>query len=813
MTDHDDIVDLLHRAVDDTPADDDQISRVAAVARRHRMVQRTAAAVAAAAVLAVGALVPWSRWDARPDRVDMVERPAAPADATPIWHDLPESPLDPRWGAFSWSSTGGLFVWGGYASVEGGTEGPRNDGAVLWDDTWTALPDSPLAPRMRMNSAAGWVEDVRRDGAAEREYWIVGGTGGDDGRTPLRDGAAYRPAGVGEGGWHELPTVPEPIAGGAVIDGSAMVVVAQGGDEGRPVYELLPGDGQWRAVEPSLPPADPAAVDNSDLHVLGVAGHLVVVGQGEMHLLADLPTGRNQDVDREWERIPAPDGAEAFGNIRGAVVDPARDAVVVLLSDGTYRYDLAAGEWSRIAGGLQPEPPQPIPLVRTDGGTLVAVDVVGGHVHALAEADGTWMALPPLDGSRVDAVVAAISSTVAGFDEGAGDPADVVDNLVVWGGMPGERRNAEALVLPLRQEAAIAQRGAEPDPAAVAGSYRAVVDYKDGTTQIFELVDGRVHGRQDPPYRTGPPTSWQGFGGGPVVSVDEQIQSGDATYIRARADGRDEAVWYRRTKPTWHEGLPATPVPRFAEGTRGFREVRDAEAGAQGLVRYSADIERAELDFLGWFSPLAGNAGTTHLPDTGADNANYWRGDGRIDIWVDAEGRVRRAEDVGCVVLGRTGCAEYEPRPRVVTRFDRFDALPPIAVPFDEGDAVTEAAQAGGITVVGCGDPAFDEPLRQRVAEGLDANGDIASHRIMDMPPPDLADGVARLHAERNGLFVAAARFRDGSDLDAGFRRARSLEAIVEGEPPRGSGWPSGPARGYAGVCAVESADWIELDR
>ena len=432
MTEHDDIVDLLHRAVDPAPAGDEQIAATAAAARRHRMARRTAAVMAVAAVLAIALVVPW---DARPTRVDLVDRPATPAPVRPSWHGLPDAPLDPRWGAFATVSGDGLLVWGGYVSAEGVAEGPRDDGAVYGNGRWSALPDGPLAPRMRMGGAAGWIEQVERDGTAGREYWIVGGTGGADGRTSLQDAAAYRPQDSGDGQWHELPAVPEPIIAGTVVGGEAMVAVGLDTDGGRALYELRPGDRQWRTLVPSLP--SPPAIDNSDLQVLAAGDHLIVVGQGAMFVT---PASESGGGGLRWQRVAAPDGARTLDNVRGAVADRARDAVVVLLSDGTYRYDLVAREWSRIAGGLQPDPPQPIPLVRTADDALVAVDVVGGQVHALVGDDG-WTALPPLDGSRVDAAVQAVEPSVRGLGD-----------VVVWGGMGTQEASPQGVMLARRAQ-------------------------------------------------------------------------------------------------------------------------------------------------------------------------------------------------------------------------------------------------------------------------------------------------------------------------------------------------------------------------
>jgi hypothetical protein len=220
----------------------------------------------------------------------------------------------------------------------------------------------------------------------------------------MRDAAAYRPV---TSTWRRLPSVPEPVSAGAWA-GDQLVVVADGS---RAVY-ALPADGrQWRELG-TLPP--PPAADNSDLHVLAADDHIVVVGLGAV-AVRDL----RRDAGGWQEVLPGPGGAGSLSNVRGAVAEPR--AIVVLLPDETLRYDLDRGAWSRIGRGLDPDPPQPIPLVRTHGGALVAVDVVNGRIHSLSD-EGAWTALAAMDGSRVDASVGVVR-----------------DQIVIWGGMGSEQ--------------------------------------------------------------------------------------------------------------------------------------------------------------------------------------------------------------------------------------------------------------------------------------------------------------------------------------------------------------------------------------
>jgi hypothetical protein len=414
MTDHDDIVRQLREAVATAPPSEDDIAAVAARMRRRRVVRSafTVGVTAAVVVLAAVTVAPLIQRSDRTGRIELADRAATTADqassdgmAEPLqWGDLPPSPLDDRWGAFSAWTGDELLIWGGYAWSGGDGEGPRSDGAAFDGAAWSTLPAGPLPALMRHNGVAAWTGD---------ELWIVGGTGGVDGTRLSRAAAAYRPA---TRRWRKLPAVPEPIGGGAWV-GDQLVVVAAVTDGPRAVYTLRAGDDQWRHVD-ALPPPHRSSRDNSDLHVLATADHVAVVGLGRVFVLAAGPDAAGSDA-AAWRRLPAPGGGNRLTNVRGAVA--LTDAFVVLLSNGTYRYDLGTRKWTRIADGLKPEPPQAIPLVRTGADDLVAVDVVNGGMYMLSD-DGTWIGLAALDEPRVDATV-----EVAG------------DQVVIWGGMGSEQ--------------------------------------------------------------------------------------------------------------------------------------------------------------------------------------------------------------------------------------------------------------------------------------------------------------------------------------------------------------------------------------
>lgn len=405
MTEHDDIARRLREAVETTPARDEDIDVIAANARRRRTVRRavTTGVTAVLVVVAVVTVPGLVRRLDRPDRIELADRPTATSSVAPErvpaqWEQLPPSPLDARWGAFSASTGDELLIWGGYGW--GSDEGPRSDGAIYDGTGWSELPDSPLPALARTNGVAAWTGD---------ELWIVGGTGGDDGRTPVREAAAYSPA---TRTWRELPSVPEPISGGAWT-GDQLVVVAAGTDGPRGVYTLQADGGKWGELG-TLPP--PSAADNSDLHVLAADSRVAVVGLGDI-FVRDLSSDAS-----DWQDVGVPVDGDGLSNVRGAAAE-AR-AFVVVLPDGTYRYDLDAGAWSRIAGGLEPDPPQPVPLLRMDDHMVVAVDVVNARVQAVS-GDDSWAALAELDEPRVDAT------------------AEIVDGqIVVWGGMGSEQQGS-----------------------------------------------------------------------------------------------------------------------------------------------------------------------------------------------------------------------------------------------------------------------------------------------------------------------------------------------------------------------------------
>jgi hypothetical protein len=171
-------------------------------------------------------------------------------------------------------------------------------------------------------------------------------------------------------------------------------------------------------------------------------------------------------------------------------------------------------------------------------------------------------------------------------------------------------------------------------------------------------------------------------------------------------------------------------VPVFREGTRGFHQVDDAEAAAQGLTRYSAQLPTADVDFLGWFAPMRGEE-------------PHENGDRMMDIWVDGQGRVHRVREQSPDVS----------RISTVIGFDQFNALRAIPLPSGEGDELPVATDVYAIEVVACGDPDFGDALRDQVQAELDGSDIVESYKIYDGSSPEV-DHVDR-HDTANTLFAA----------------------------------------------------------
>jgi hypothetical protein len=331
--------------------------------------------------------------------------------------------------------------------------------------------------------------------------------------------------------------------------------------------------------------------------------------------------------------------------------------------------------------------------------------------------------------------------------------------------------------------------GVQPDPAVVEGSFRAV----DGLTGTTYLVAG---GRALVQYRVGPSDvsphgSWRGFGDATNVRVEQQMFDGDQMYLLIRANG-EQPRWYRHSgSMTLPPGLAETPQPIFEEGTRGFERVDDEDAQAQGLTRYTADADAADLDFLGWFGPPNDVLGSSVAT---------------VDIWVDGDGRVRRLDEI----------THLPSEMAMVTRFDRFDAVEAIDLPYPEGADAPVAEDSAGMVMYAWGDRAFADELREHVTAELEADADIAEFEIFQRSAAERKNGPIL----EDELFAVGLRFTDDitADLDTQRRKLDQLASLTVGDVPahaqealRLNGTARNP-QGYAAIYAPALDSWMTLD-
>jgi hypothetical protein len=340
----------------------------------------------------------------------------------------------------------------------------------------------------------------------------------------------------------------------------------------------------------------------------------------------------------------------------------------------------------------------------------------------------------------------------------------------------------------------VAQRGegvtdTQPDAAGVEGSYRAVQQRWD-MVDTFLVAGGRVllqpSGAAWDHY---PASQWPGFGEAARLRITQAMLDGDQMYVRIGANGENQSRWYRYSgsRPQRMPRMAVTPLPVFEQGTRGFERVNDQDAHAKGLTRYTADADAADLEFLGWFSETSGAVTT-------------------VDIWVDADGRVRRLEKR----------RQADPDTPVITQFDRFDAVDPIDPPYSEDADAPVARDVVGAALYAYGDPAFADELRDRVTAELDGDADIAEYEIFERSAEDNStyDPVGE-----HELFLAAVRFADDvvADWDAQLRMMDPFASLTAGDVPAnvtpGDGPPRGSdPQGYAAFSQRELHQWITLD-
>jgi hypothetical protein len=221
--------------------------------------------------------------------------------------------------------------------------------------------------------------------------------------------------------------------------------------------------------------------------------------------------------------------------------------------------------------------------------------------------------------------------------------------------------------------------------------------------------------------------------------------------------------------------------------------VDDEDAHAKGLTRYTADADAADLDFLGWFSST--NIGAPGAPVT------------TVDIWVDADGRVRRLEEARRPDLEGPS----------ITRFDRFDAVGPIDRPYPEGAEAPVAEDVVGMVLYAYGDPAFADELRERLTAELNGDPDIAEFEIFERSAEDQRNSGPDLHSE---LFVAALRFTDdiAADVNAQHDIGGRFVGLSVGDVPANVSAGDRPAdataspQGYAAIYSSSLFPWMTLD-
>jgi hypothetical protein len=344
------------------------------------------------------------------------------------------------------------------------------------------------------------------------------------------------------------------------------------------------------------------------------------------------------------------------------------------------------------------------------------------------------------------------------------------------------------------------RRGAvQPDAGGVEGSYRAVQQQGDFTADTFLVAGGQAlirpaSGLNMPAYTDYTEDGWRGvFGEVTSMRVDPQVRfDGDQMYLRIAAN-EEPFRWYRYdgSGTQWPPGLAETPQPVFEEGTRGFERVDDEDAHANGLTRYTADVDTADLDFLGWFGPTNDTVGSPVAT---------------VDIWVDGDGRVRRLEE-------RT---RTDPDYPTITRFDRFDAVDPIDAPYPEGVDAPVAENIAGMMLYAWGDPAFADELRERVTAELEGDADIAEFEIFERSAAERNDGPDL----EDELFAVGLRFADDitADLDTQRRKLNQFGSFTAGDVPanaqealRRGGVAANP-RGYAAIYAPGLVSWMTLD-
>jgi Kelch motif len=270
---------------------------------------------------------------------------ASPLGEEVEWEQLAPIPT-PRTEVTAAALGDSIYVIGGFDAA--GRTVPTVEVYDIEADTWTRGPDLPVAVNHAMSAVA------------EGTVYVVGGYLG-----PLSDPTG-RTFALGQGGWEELPPMPEPrAAAGAAAVGPEIFVPGGVGPTGladsTPVLDIETR--RWR-TEPGL------VVPREHLGVASFGGHVYAVG------------GRTGGIGTNLGE------AEAF--------------------------DPATGNW-------RPLPPMPTPrgglaAAATSSGLVVApggeADSTFAEVEAFDVEEGRWVVLPPMPTSRHGLGVATVGTTV-----------------------------------------------------------------------------------------------------------------------------------------------------------------------------------------------------------------------------------------------------------------------------------------------------------------------------------------------------------------------------------------------------------------
>ena len=351
-----DLRQVLHEAaaVPRQPLDLDAI--LARSRRRRRRLGATGAAglvLACAAIVAVVAVL-------RTGPPDEPE-PAPFAGFSAGWTALPSPPEVRYEAAVGWTGDT-VLMWSG--STPAGTSEPRSDGYAFdaRANRWTAMPPSPLTPRM--NPAAVWT-------GRELLVW-----GGFSATRPLADGGAYDPL---RRTWRRLPAAPiDARAPLSVWTGEELIVWGTAARRPGPI----PRDGAaYRPATDSWRPIAAAPIELTDATAVWTGREMVVFGAalgGNNNPATPTAIGAAYDPATDtWRRLPdstlSPQASTAAWDGRDVV---AWDYLTVAAA-----YDAGAG-WRRLPAVPLPESecvPRSVPL----GGY-----VFGDHCGRMVLYDG-----------------------------------------------------------------------------------------------------------------------------------------------------------------------------------------------------------------------------------------------------------------------------------------------------------------------------------------------------------------------------------------------------------------------------------------